>query len=472
MIIFASIALAVLPPDQGVDSHPLGRFELEADQVITLTATPNAAVRSCGFAISGKAERVLVDSPDFPCDYAQTVVWDSHLSGKGGNLRYSALTHCYLPDGIKQISITIYGPASIERLDVIWVSPQTPTTSPGTAASPSTCGNPGRNQGTYPKPGVWSRSSWGADPPQCPPSYCTTTHIGIHHTASASEFFSPSWAECAANVKATQAYHMYTRGWCDLGYNYMVCVHGDIFEGRSGGDDVSGAHDGSNCGSMGVALMGYFHHPHHQIPSTTMLTAMLELAAWKCDQQSIDPHGSEPYSGYGASMENVYGHRDVSNTACPGDNIYALLPSIRDEIAALIESDIIIFDTSSIFTVGIWFTGTMSPDKYGADYLWANSTPSGNDFAWWAPTIPASGNWEISLWWPQGSNRNQQTLLGLRFGGRLFNTNVNQQIEGGKWNILGTLSLPVGARPLIGMSSQGASGSVVVADALRLVRRS
>jgi len=62
--------------------------------------------------------------------------------------------------------------------------------------------------------------------------------------------------------------------------------------------------------------------------------------------------------------------------------------------------------------------------------------------------------------------------LGLRFAGRLFATNANQQIECGKWNVLGTLSMPIGAQPLISTSSHGSSGSVVVTNALRLVRRS
>jgi uncharacterized protein with LGFP repeats len=51
-------------------------------------------------------------------------------------------------------------------------------------------------------------------------------------------------------------YHVKSRGWCDLGYNFLVDRFGRAFEGRYGGAQlpVLGAHTGSyNANSFGVA---------------------------------------------------------------------------------------------------------------------------------------------------------------------------------------------------------------------------
>ncbi|MHC4380352.1 MAG: golvesin C-terminal-like domain-containing protein, partial [Planctomycetota bacterium] len=389
------------------------------------------------------------------------------------------------PAGMKQVSSLVHGlhagqtavllrfPTSTlpSTLDVFWLP--LPHAAGAAALQPAQPASTSfATTSSLPKPPVFDRTSWGADTPQCSQSYCTTTHVALHHTASASEYQSSSWAECAANVKATQVYHMVTRGWCDIGYNYLVCPHGDIFEGRGGGDDVRGAHDGYNCGSMGVAMMGYFHNPHFQVLNSAMQDAFVDLAAWKCDQQGIDPLGTSFYAGYGANQANLYGHRDVSATACPGDLAHAELPQLRVRVDQEIQggSNTLILDNGAASYIGNWTLGTSSVDKYGADYRWA-STGVAPAYALWNPNITSAGDYQISLWWPAGSNRNPQTQVGLKLNGTLFPTTVNQQLQGGQWNVLGVAPLPTGSSTTIGITNQGPVGWVVMADAVRLVRQ-
>ena len=88
----------------------------------------------------------------------------------------------------------------------------------------------------------------------------TTKGAVIHHTAGSNSY---SKADSASIVRATQAYHMNSRNWCDIGYNFLVDKYGQIFEGRAGGIDkpVRAAHSGNgpvNEQTMGVSLMGTF----------------------------------------------------------------------------------------------------------------------------------------------------------------------------------------------------------------------
>lgn len=449
--------------------------------VITL---PGVGVyRSVGFWWEGELKdaevRLFGYFGEFGRRWPIVVSEELNLSTEGpaGSKQVSALVHGSI--SLPKVGIHLHLPdlQGLESLTVVWIpmslhplggptqpSKQTTQPNPSTALS---------STAALPKPPVYSRASWGAAAAQCSPSYCSTTHVAMHHTASASEYHSTSWSQCASNVLASQTYHMFTRGWCDIGYNYLICPHGDIFEGRGGGDDVRGAHDGYNCGSMGVAMMGYFHTPHDQTLTAAMENAFVALAGWKCDQQGINPLGTSWYAGLGANEQNLYGHRDVSSTACPGDLAYAELPGLRNAVDQLIQGGsgtTIILDNDQASYVGNWTLGTSSSDKYGSDYRWA-STGVATARALWNPSLAQAGTYEVSLWWPAGSNRNPATQLGLLLNGQLFTTTINQQLHGGQWNILGTVQMPAGTGTTLGITNAGPLGWVVVADALRLVRQ-
>jgi len=420
--------------------------------------------RSVGFWLEGSlpgAEVALFGKngelgPWWPLALAEDL--NRNSSGAAGNSQVYSLVHGGLAPQAG-LRIRLASPQQLAQLTLLWI--------PAAAL-----GAPSAGLAATGRPPVFDRASWGANPAVCAPTYCTTTHVAMHHTASAAEYHSQSWAECASNVKATQIYHMVSRGWCDIGYNYLICPHGDIFEGRGGGDDVRGAHDGFNCGSMGVAMMGYFHPPYNQTLNLAMQDAFVNLAAWKCDQQNIDPLGISWYAGFGANQSNLFGHRDVSSTACPGDLAYAELPQLRllvDQVIQGGRTEIIMDNALASFSGG-WSVGTGSSDKYGPDYRWA-STGVATARALWNPNITQAGRYEISLWWPAGSNRNPSTEIGLLLNGQLLTAHVNQQQSGGQWNLLGTVFLPLGANTTIGLTNQGSLGWVVVADALRLVRQ-
>lgn len=174
-----------------------------------------------------------------------------------------------------------------------------------------------------PQPAIVTRAEWGARAPSCAISQCTAwEHTTVHHTAAQTDFTVADHTYCDDRVRAHQAYHMDTNAWCDIGYNFLFCKHGYIFEGREGSitSYARGAHDSINCPGLGCSLMGYFHTPYDQQPTTEMMNALADLIAWQWDALSRNPYGTGSYGGVVDAI--IGGHRDVAATACPGDIVY------------------------------------------------------------------------------------------------------------------------------------------------------
>ncbi|MGI8907688.1 MAG: N-acetylmuramoyl-L-alanine amidase [Candidatus Sumerlaeaceae bacterium] len=196
------------------------------------------------------------------------------------------------------------------------------------------------SQALYPQPVIVTRAEWVARAPSCSISQCSPwEHVTIHHTAASSDYQVVDHTGCSARVRDHQNYHMDVNGWCDIGYNFLVCKHGGIFEGREGSISSypRGAHDGINCPGLGVCCMGYFHPTVNDVPTPEMLNSTSNLIAWQWDKNGRQPFGT---GNYGGPVENIIGgHRDVSATACPGDGFY--IPYIgTDPNAGQVRNDV------------------------------------------------------------------------------------------------------------------------------------
>lgn len=178
----------------------------------------------------------------------------------------------------------------------------------------------------YPQPTIVTRAEWSARAPICSISQCAAwEHATIHHTAASSDYTVTDHSQCDDRVRAHQNYHIDTNGWCDIGYNFLICKHGSIFEGREGSiaSFPRGAHDTINCPGLGISCMGYFHTPYDHVPTAELLNALTDLIAWQWDSLGRSPYGTGTYGGVTDNI--IGGHRDVSATACPGDILYAYI---------------------------------------------------------------------------------------------------------------------------------------------------
>jgi N-acetylmuramoyl-L-alanine amidase-like protein len=205
-------------------------------------------------------------------------------------------------------------------------------------------------------PGIISRRAWGADESlrfdaagdeQWTREYYPVQKLVVHHTAGRNGDPDP-----AATVRAIYYYHAVTRRWADIGYNYLIDEAGRVYEGRYARDFWNGAIPSSdnasglgiaaghtkyyNQGTLAVSLLGNFDL---QPPTAAAHASLVRMLAWAAAKYHIDPTASgqlyvNPVSGVTGTQPNIAGHRDYAATSCPGTYLYAQLPSIRNEVAA------------------------------------------------------------------------------------------------------------------------------------------
>ena len=126
-------------------------------------------------------------------------------------------------------------------------------------------------------------------------------------------------------------------------------------------------------------------------------------------------------------------------------------------------ADVVVDNPAATFT-GSWSVASSSTDKYGADYCY-KFNGDGSNTASFAGTLPTAGTWEVSEWHPVGTNRatNAHHVVSHESGTTSYN--VNQTVNGGQWNALGSHQFSAGAASVT--IDDLFSGSVIMADAIR-----
>jgi hypothetical protein len=197
------------------------------------------------------------------------------------------------------------------------------------------------------QPAIISRAGWGANEGlrRCGPDYAEDglRMAYIHHTVN-SNAYAPSRADDL--IRGIYAYHVRSRKFCDIAYNFLIDRFGRIYEGRYGGMEqpVVGAHAmGFNTGSTGVAALGTF--TSRKVPAA-MLRAYKRLLSWRLDVAHLRPTGKAVMTSAGGSNQKfqkgqavtlpaIAGHRDTGYTVCPGSFLYRKLGPIRRAAEAL-----------------------------------------------------------------------------------------------------------------------------------------
>ncbi|MGH2345926.1 MAG: N-acetylmuramoyl-L-alanine amidase, partial [Chloroflexota bacterium] len=259
---------------------------------------------------------------------------------------------------------------------------------------------------------IVSRLTWGSPDgegsPAWIPAYQDPFHIIIHHTAG------PSDAAGAQDVLDVWSGHALELGWGDIGYNYLIDSHGTVYEGRAGGPTVVGGHTkGYNYGSIGIALIGNYDVDK---PSRAMISSLVRLVTQLSDQFGIDVRGITEDGSL--TYSNLAGHRDFNPTSCPGDNVYRLLPSLRDRVARSVHSEAALIGTGwldvglgtqSAATLQVQNTGTTTWNGRFSLRLVAGSLP-GLPSGFNLPDVPPGGTITIPLFLPAVTQARQLNM--------------------------------------------------------------
>lgn len=392
-------------------SRAFTHMMLRWDAAMPVSSTLTLEVRASGDGQTWSDWGQVFEDPDLwtPQD-GETVYWGQVIYA-GADTRFWQVraTPGPAPDGALPV---------LQRIEVHTVDARFATTAPPAAEEPG--GQPVALAGLS-KPPVVSRTGWGCPDGQgsrVRPVYYPVNHMVVHHTADANGLrgSEQNWGD---RVRAIWSFHTFTRGWGDIGYNYLIAPNGQIYEGRSGGDDAVAFHDSANYGSMGVSMIGTYSDG---LPAAAAQESLVTLLAWKADQKDIDPLGRSFYYGCsisrycpapGAIVENIAGHRQTrTGTECPGNALHGLLPTLRNRVKSRLagsggpqpdNGDLIVDELEDSFarSAANWYSAGCG---YGGHtfYTYATNNPAeSTNRATWRPRIPADGNYRVYASIPQ-----------------------------------------------------------------------
>lgn len=383
-ILFTAIAATVVVVPWAVGGIPgTGKHDRVTAEDTVLVQQPLAGVGG------GETIRELSQATPF----SMVALTGSDLTGTKARVRAEQADGSWGPwyDAERSVDATEYAEGGVSGTDPVFVGSTTsvqiavtrPHNAPLTTAPPETALDAGRDLGyipanaeeslsqnmsailiTPPKtpadrqwtpptatlgpgqpPNIISRADWGAGSGmRCGgPFYGNKVRAAVlHHTATGNNY-APE--DSAAILRSIYAYHTMTLGWCDIAYNALVDKYGQVFEGRAGGitKDVMGSHTGGfNNDVWGVSLIGDFED---EPPPDIMVKTVGRLLGWRLSLDRVDPLGTVDLKSAGGqhtlvpggrvvSLPEIFAHRDVGNTECPGNAGYAILDQIRRLAAA------------------------------------------------------------------------------------------------------------------------------------------
>jgi len=180
---------------------------------------------------------------------------------------------------------------------------------------------------------IMPRSMWGADLlPKGPLPGEDVRFLIVHHSASHNGHTS---ADVPDILRKWFRFHTGPdRGWNDIAYNFVIDSEGVVWEARKGSLNgiVAGDATGGNQGfAQLVAVIGDYNLEE---PTDASMSSLVLVLAWLADRHGVltDPgsevtfisRGSNRWpEGSAVTTPTINGHRSMSKTSCPGDNLMA-----------------------------------------------------------------------------------------------------------------------------------------------------
>ncbi|HVX83779.1 MAG TPA: peptidoglycan recognition family protein [Phycisphaerae bacterium] len=167
--------------------------------------------------------------------------------------------------------------------------------------------------------GIYPRSAWtryGVVSSQIQPMN-GVTRITFHHSGDVHDgrnvpFLADGFAETIQHLELVREYHVRQRGWADIGYHFAIDRMGRVFQLRS--LRYQGAHvKGQDEHNLGIVVLGNFDV---QAPTAAQKERMVSFGKI-CKAQ------------YAVGSSQVWIHRELGITRCPGTTMTAYMNDVR-----------------------------------------------------------------------------------------------------------------------------------------------
>ena len=130
------------------------------------------------------------------------------------------------------------------------------------------------------------------------------------------------------------------------------------------------------------------------------------------------------------------------------------------------EPTAIVVDNTAGTAVGTWAASTAVSGYYATNYQ-VHAAGTGADSFTWTPTIPVSGSYQVYARWTAHPNRSTHATYTVNHAAGATAVTVNQEANGGTWQLLGTFTLDAGTTNNVVLIDQG--DGYVIADAIKVV---
>jgi hypothetical protein len=150
---------------------------------------------------------------------------------------------------------------------------------------------------------IMTRLQWDARTPRgvTKVNWTSTQPTRVHHTDTGVP--TGSGKALVENekeiIRAVQKYHMDSRKYNDIAYNFLIMPSGRVYEGR--GKEVEGAHTLGHNEDCGIAFVGDYNKDK---------LTRAQIIAYKNLRRKL-----------GVSGGKAYPHSATYNTSCPGTNV-------------------------------------------------------------------------------------------------------------------------------------------------------
>jgi fibronectin type 3 domain-containing protein len=135
--------------------------------------------------------------------------------------------------------------------------------------------------------------------------------------------------------------------------------------------------------------------------------------------------------------------------------------------SAAVATTVIVDDTAAT-VVGTWTSGNTTSGFYGTDYLSDGNTGKGTKSVTFTPNLTAAGDYQVYGRWTAASSRATNVPFAVKSALGTSTVIENEQLNGGKFVLLGTYQFNAGTGGSVTISNTGTNG-YVIADAVEFV---